>query len=48
MTTREFSQAFDALVSAYNDASLGDKLSFDEYEKSVFLRYLTKYLPPKG
>ena len=37
MTTREFSQAFDALVAAYNDTALGDKLSFDEYEKSVFL-----------
>ena len=37
MTTREFSQAFDALVAAYNNTALGDKLSFDEYEKSVFL-----------
>ena len=37
MTISEFSQAFDVLVAAYNDAALGDKLSFDEYEKSVFL-----------
>ena len=37
MTTSEFSQAFDTLISAYNDTTLGDKLSFNEYEKSVFL-----------
>ena len=37
MTTNEFSQAFDTLISAYNDTTLGDKLSFNEYEKSVFL-----------
>ena len=37
MTTSEFSQAFDTLISAYNDTTLEDKLSFNEYEKSVFL-----------
>ena len=41
MTTTEFSQAFDAQISAYNesiDFATSDKgLSFGEYEKSVFL-----------
>ena len=41
MTTTEFSQAFDAQISAYNeslDSANADKgLSFGEYEKSVFL-----------
>ena len=37
MTTTEFSQAFDTLVAAYNYADLESKLSFDEYEKSLFL-----------
>lgn len=41
MTTAEFSQAFDAQISAYNEVvpsgEADKKLAFDEYEKSVFL-----------
>lgn len=40
MTTEEFSNEFDVLIQAYlQDKQFGtvDKLSFDEYEKSVFL-----------
>ena len=40
MTTQEFSNQFDTLISAYfNKSNFGstDPLAFDEYEKSVFL-----------
>ena len=41
MTTTEFSQAFDAQISAYNESfdlnALDKGLSFGEYEKSIFL-----------
>lgn len=41
MTTTEFSQAFDAQISAYNESfdlnTLDKGLSFGEYEKSIFL-----------
>ena len=43
MTTEEFSNEFDTLVSSYrrfkdfDDRELLDSLEFDEYEKSVFL-----------
>lgn len=40
MTTQEFSNQFDTLISAYfNKSDLGsqDSFAFDEYEKSVFL-----------
>lgn len=40
MTTTEFSNEFDALLQAYPltpEFGEGDKVAFDEYEKSVFL-----------
>ncbi len=34
MTTEEFSNEFDTLINSY---SISELLSFDEYEKSVYL-----------
>ena len=38
MTTQEFSDGFDTLLNSFgNTLTFGSTLTFDEYEKSVFL-----------